>query len=34
MWMVHLALGRPHTFIVLAAYIFILGPLAVLKMPN
>jgi len=34
MWIVQLALRRPHTFVVLAVLIFILGPLAVLRMPT
>ena len=34
MWIVQLALKRPHTFIVLAVLLFILGPLAILRMPT
>jgi multidrug efflux pump subunit AcrB len=33
MWIVRLALQRPYTFIVLAILLFILGPLAILRMP-
>ena len=34
MWIVQLALKRPHTFIVLAVLLSILGPLAILRMPT
>ena len=34
MWIVRLALSRPYTFIVLAALIFILGPLAIMRTPT
>jgi multidrug efflux pump subunit AcrB len=34
MWIVQLALKRPHTFIVLAVLLLILGPLAILRMPT
>ncbi|MEI5996032.1 efflux RND transporter permease subunit [Paraburkholderia bengalensis] len=34
MWIVKLALRRPYTFIVLAVLIFIVGPLAILRMPT
>lgn len=34
MWIVNVALRRPHTFLVLAILIFILGPLAILRMPT
>jgi multidrug efflux pump subunit AcrB len=34
MWIVRLALSRPYTFIVLAMLLFILGPLAIFRMPT
>ncbi|WP_116140929.1 efflux RND transporter permease subunit [Trinickia diaoshuihuensis] len=34
MWIVKLALRRPYTFIVLAALLFILGPLAIMRTPT
>ena len=34
MWLVKTALNRPYTFIVLAVLLFILGPLAILRMPT
>ncbi|RUL72181.1 efflux RND transporter permease subunit [Dyella choica] len=34
MWIVHLALRRPYTFIVLALLLFIIGPLMILRTPT
>jgi len=34
MWIVRLALRRPHTFIVLAILLFLIGPLAILRTPT
>ncbi|MDC6133732.1 efflux RND transporter permease subunit, partial [Burkholderia gladioli] len=34
MWIVRLALRRPHTFVVLALLIAIAGPLAILRTPT
>ena len=34
MWIVHLALRRPYTFVVLALLLFIIGPLMILRTPT
>ena len=33
MWIVRLALRRPYTFVVMSLLLFILGPVAILRMP-
>jgi multidrug efflux pump subunit AcrB len=34
MWIVRLALSRPHTFVVLAILLFLIGPLAIIRIPT